>query len=140
MSRWKQAIGDGWRSHMDVRRATEVAVAVRALNRMLELRRPSYVRIAQSQTGLGSVRAHTRFLHHARTGTQAMEPRPSRTHETILYSPAPLNRGQAASSERWAPSDQNAGRPQIEMGGRLTSNFASTNRTWGHRNIPHNRT
>ena len=39
-------IGDGLRSRTDERRATEVAVAARALNRMLKLGRPSYVRIA----------------------------------------------------------------------------------------------
>ena len=46
MNRWKQVIGDGLRAHADERRATEVAVAVHALNRMLDLGRPSYVRIA----------------------------------------------------------------------------------------------
>ena len=46
MGRWKQVIGDGLRAHTDERRATEVDVAVHALNRMLELGRPSYVRIA----------------------------------------------------------------------------------------------
>ncbi len=46
MGRWKQVIGDGLRAHTDVRRATEVAVAAHALNRMLELGRPSYLRIA----------------------------------------------------------------------------------------------
>ena len=44
--RWKQVIGDGLRSRTDERRATEVAVATRALNRMLELGRPNYVRLA----------------------------------------------------------------------------------------------
>ena len=39
-------IGDGLRSRTDERRATEVAVATHALNRMLELGRPNYVRIA----------------------------------------------------------------------------------------------
>jgi len=39
-------IGDGLRSCTDERRAAEVAVATRALNRMLELGRPNYVRIA----------------------------------------------------------------------------------------------
>ena len=39
-------IGDGLRSRTDERRATEVAVAAQALNRMLELGRPSYIRIA----------------------------------------------------------------------------------------------
>jgi Transposase DDE domain len=46
IGRWKRVIGDGLRSRTDERRATEVAVAARALNRMLELGRPSYVRIA----------------------------------------------------------------------------------------------
>ena len=46
MSRWKQVIGDELRAHTDERRATEVVVAVHALNRMLELGRPTYVRIA----------------------------------------------------------------------------------------------
>jgi len=46
MSRWKQVIGDELRAHTDERRATEVAVAVHALNRMLDLGRPSYVRVA----------------------------------------------------------------------------------------------
>ena len=46
MSRWKQVIGDELRAHTDERRATEVAVAVHALNRMLDLGRPSYARIA----------------------------------------------------------------------------------------------
>jgi transposase len=46
MARWKQVIGDGLRAHADARRATEVDVAVHALNRMLELGRPSYVRLA----------------------------------------------------------------------------------------------
>jgi hypothetical protein len=39
-------IGDGLRSRTDERRATEVNVAIRALNRMLELGRPESVRIA----------------------------------------------------------------------------------------------
>ena len=46
MNRWKQVIGDELRAHTDERRATEVAVAVHALNRMLDLGRPNYVRIA----------------------------------------------------------------------------------------------
>ena len=39
-------IGDELRAHTDERRATEVAVAVHALNRMLDLGRLSCVRIA----------------------------------------------------------------------------------------------
>ena len=46
MSRFKRVIGDGLRSRTDQRRATEVDVAVHALNRMLELGRPISVRIA----------------------------------------------------------------------------------------------
>ena len=46
MSRFKQVIGDGLRSRTDERRATEVAVAVHALNRRVEFGRPISVRIA----------------------------------------------------------------------------------------------
>ena len=46
MSRWKQVIGDELRAHTDERRATEGAVAVHTLNRMLDLGRPSYVCVA----------------------------------------------------------------------------------------------
>ncbi len=46
MNRWKQVIGDELHAHTDERRATEVAVAVHTLNRMLDLGRPSYVRVA----------------------------------------------------------------------------------------------
>lgn len=46
VARWKRVIGDGLRSRTDERRATEVEVAAHALNCVLELGRPSYVRIA----------------------------------------------------------------------------------------------
>jgi hypothetical protein len=46
VSRWKRVIGDALRSQTDGRRATEVAIAAQALNRMLDLGRPEYVRIA----------------------------------------------------------------------------------------------
>jgi hypothetical protein len=46
MGRFKGVIGGGLRSRTDQRRATEVDVAVHALNRMLELGRPKSVRIA----------------------------------------------------------------------------------------------
>ena len=46
MNRWKQVIGDELRAHTDERQNTEVAVTVHALNRMLELGRPSDVRVA----------------------------------------------------------------------------------------------
>ncbi len=45
-SRWKRVIGDGLRSQTDGRQNTEMAVAADVLNRMLELGRPEYVRIA----------------------------------------------------------------------------------------------
>jgi hypothetical protein len=46
ISRFKRVVGGALRSHTDGRRATEVAVAVSVLNRMLELGHPKYVRIA----------------------------------------------------------------------------------------------
>ena len=46
IARLKRVIGDGLRSHTDGRQATEVAIAVQVLNRMLDLGRPEYVRIA----------------------------------------------------------------------------------------------
>lgn len=46
VSRWKRVIGNGPRSRTDDRRSTEVAIAARAPNRMLELGRPEYLRIA----------------------------------------------------------------------------------------------
>ena len=46
INRWKQVIGDELRAHTDERRATEVAIAVHALNRMLELGRPNHLRVA----------------------------------------------------------------------------------------------
>ena len=46
ISRLKRVRGAALRSRTDGRRGTEVALAVDALNRMLELGRPEYVRIA----------------------------------------------------------------------------------------------
>jgi hypothetical protein len=43
IGRFKRVIGDGLRSRTSRRQATEVDIAVRALNRMLEFGRPSYV-------------------------------------------------------------------------------------------------
>ena len=45
IGRWKQVIGDRLRAHTDEGRATEVDVAVYVLNRMLDLGRPTYVRV-----------------------------------------------------------------------------------------------
>ena len=46
MNGWTQVIGAELRAHSDGRRATEVAVAVHALNRMPDLGRPICVRVA----------------------------------------------------------------------------------------------
>jgi hypothetical protein len=46
ISRFKRVIGSALHSRTDRRRATEVAIAVQALNQMLELGRPKSVRIA----------------------------------------------------------------------------------------------
>ena len=46
VSRYKRVVGDALRSRTDRRQATEVAIAARALNRMLELGRPESVRVA----------------------------------------------------------------------------------------------
>ena len=46
ISRFKRVIGDALRSQTDGRQATEVAIAAQALNRMQDLGRPEYVRIA----------------------------------------------------------------------------------------------
>jgi hypothetical protein len=46
IGRYKQVIGDGLRFRKDGRRTTEIGVAIRILNQMLELGRPISVRIA----------------------------------------------------------------------------------------------
>ncbi|MFC7736466.1 hypothetical protein ACFQX4_11525 [Roseomonas sp. GCM10028921] len=46
IARFERVIGGGLRSRTDERRATEVAIAVSVLNRILELGRPEYVCIA----------------------------------------------------------------------------------------------
>ena len=46
ISRLKRVIGDALRLRTDRRRATEIAIAVQTLNRMLELGRPKSIRIA----------------------------------------------------------------------------------------------
>jgi hypothetical protein len=46
ISRFKRVIGDGLRSRTDRRRATEIAIAVQALNQMLAFGRPKSVRIS----------------------------------------------------------------------------------------------
>jgi hypothetical protein len=46
VSRWKRIVGDGLRSRTEGRQTTEAAIAADVLNRMLDLGRPEYVRIA----------------------------------------------------------------------------------------------
>jgi len=46
VARWKCVIGDGLRFQTDSRQNAEVAIAAGVLNRMLDLGRPEYVRIA----------------------------------------------------------------------------------------------
>jgi hypothetical protein len=46
IARWKRVIGDALRSHTDGRQVTDVTMAADVLNRVLELGRPEYVRIA----------------------------------------------------------------------------------------------
>ena len=45
ISRFKRVIGNGLRSRTDRRRETEIALAISALNQMLELGRPEYVHL-----------------------------------------------------------------------------------------------
>src|SRR3954468_18359181 len=45
-SHYNRVIGDALRSRADRRQATEVAITVLALNRMLEFGRPEFVRLA----------------------------------------------------------------------------------------------
>jgi hypothetical protein len=46
IGRWKRVSGDAPPSQTRARQATEVAIAVTILNRMLKMGRPNYVRIA----------------------------------------------------------------------------------------------
>ena len=46
ISRYKRVIGDTLKSRRDARRATEVAIAVKSLNRMTKLGRAKFVRVA----------------------------------------------------------------------------------------------
>jgi hypothetical protein len=45
IGRYKRVIGDALRSRTERRQTTEVAIAVAALNRMLKLGQPEYVRL-----------------------------------------------------------------------------------------------
>ena len=52
ISRFKRIIENGLRSRTDQRRATEVAIAVNALNRMLDLGRPEYAAYGDNDPNL----------------------------------------------------------------------------------------
>ena len=56
ISRFKRVIGDMLRSRTELRRATEVAIAVGALSRTLDLGRSQYARIARDQVSKDIVR------------------------------------------------------------------------------------
>ena len=56
ISRYKRVIGDALKSRHDARRATEVAIAVKSLNRMNELGRAKFIRI-------GMIEAASTFKH-----------------------------------------------------------------------------
>ena len=68
IDRFKPTIGDGLRSRTDRRQKTEVDVAVRVLNRMLELGRLICVHIVGSRTDLALLRAHPWSVQQRRTG------------------------------------------------------------------------
>ena len=59
IGRWKRVIGDALRSQTDARQATEMAVAVHVLNRMLEMERPNCIRTASDRSRQQSLRSPT---------------------------------------------------------------------------------
>ena len=61
ISRYKRVIGGALHARQERRQATEVAIAVQVLNRMLELGRPESVRIAGTPTGVGINASVPRF-------------------------------------------------------------------------------
>src|SRR4051794_19514455 len=71
ISRWKRVVGDGLRFQTDGRQASEVAIAADVLNRMLELGRPEYVRIAYPGTRVG-LSAPAPPIHATRRQIRAM--------------------------------------------------------------------
>jgi len=84
ISRLKRVIGDALRSRADRRRATEASIAVKALNRMLELGRPEYVRLVRHTMANGPSRVrpptHATKSWHSRTRldtTNAPRPKPA---------------------------------------------------------------
>jgi hypothetical protein len=86
ISRWKRVIGDGLRSRTEGRQASEVAIAAGALNRMLELGRPEYVRIACPRRRAG-LSASTLPIHATKW-------------TAVLHRPAP-DANQPIRATRW---------------------------------------
>jgi hypothetical protein len=70
ISRLKRVMGDALRLRTDWRRATEVAIAVHALNRMLELGRPKSVRLAWMGVWRHSMCAKSDPCNKALTGSR----------------------------------------------------------------------
>ena len=81
ISRFKRVIGDGLRSRTDRRRATEVAIAVSALNRMLELGRPEYVQLPYNEPRCPNF-GRPRPVQHSRSTLQRRALRSTRTIST----------------------------------------------------------
>ncbi len=74
VARWERVIDDALRSHADTRRATEVTIAVHALNRMLGLGRAEYVRVGRSRGHSRPFGAGAAFLA---LGPRCMRPVPA---------------------------------------------------------------
>jgi hypothetical protein len=74
IGRYKQGIGAGLCFRKDGRRATEVFVAVHALNQMQELGRPISVRIKLTQIGLRSLRPFRRSMQQRRSAVDVLAP------------------------------------------------------------------
>ena len=114
VSRYKRVIGDTLRSQTDGRQATEVAIAVGVLNRMLELGRPESVRISVvhgsgawtqcAQPRLGSSRCgqiRASQLQHAVERWTATSTSVARRSSVRARSPSPItcfHRPMAASA------------------------------------------
>jgi hypothetical protein len=67
IARFKRVIGDGLRSRTDGCQATEVAIAVGVLKRMLDLGRPEHAHLR----GLARSTAQTSLAKHTSRGAQA---------------------------------------------------------------------
>jgi hypothetical protein len=73
IGRYKRVIGGALHSRTDDRRATEVGIAVRVLNRMLDLGRPKSIRIHKQRYDLSSASGLTRSVQHGRVPYRAVD-------------------------------------------------------------------